>query len=409
MPTNLNDLVEGLDPSVMAQINGSQLLQMQRNATPSSDRGFLIWKDDLPTVAEITAMPRLKGYLSIKVTDNPKIVYGFDLTKFNAAIDPPWTPIGVGNAAITNAMLAGGIQLSKLSIDPANPAIAGFFVRVNGAGNGYEHSEGLLDDGSVTVEKLSVDGGSVLDIIRIKEDGSALEFISPSTFINDLPNRTIVVPKLATLDLNATAIARMLVNEPGVDTVIPRHATAADIAADGIPDGRFLVSSGGRGVFSSSVIPAGARAIIREVYAADTPPNPAMYSTVWDRLLLNLTYDDPYGLVVDLTAGLVRINPGVYRLNGYAVYTGSGAGSGAKARLYDNTAAALITLSNSSKQIDGSSSDALMLKSKDITFAVQTQISIDLKANSNAARFNVLSPALGEAELYTELEILKIG
>lgn len=317
--TLINDVIAGLDTSVMAEVNGSQLMQQVQELTVNLDRGFLFAKDDLPTVAEITANPLWKNYLAIRQIDNPKVIYGFDVTKFNAGTNPPWSSIGLLTGSITNNMLVGGIQLSKLTINPAIPADAGKFVVVNGAGNGYLHQALSLADNSIVLGKFSVAGGSPLYIIRIKEDSTGWEFVSPNDFMQSVGDNVILVSKLHSNGINPTGAGRFPKNPRGEEGFDLGNILAEDISTNGVAVGYQLISNG---------INAQWEPRVNNLYSLfQFHENPGVGAGVppvlndWFDAELNTTIINTTGAVLTTATGVITLLAGTYRIKAkYAGY-----------------------------------------------------------------------------------------
>jgi len=315
MATLVNDVIAGLDTSVMAEVSGAQLMQQVQELVLNDDRAIIFCKDDLPTVAEITAHTAWKRYLAIKSSDNPKVIYGFDLTKFNALTDPPWTPTSLAAGSITNAQLAGGIQLSKLSINPAVPTDAGKFVVVNGSGTGYIHVAFGITDGSITIAKLSIDGGIEGQLIRIKEDLSGYEFIDPDDVASAFSLRAVALTKLDSGGANAGPTAKFAKVAVGSSLFGLGTVVAADISAPAIPDNYVLQSLNQIGVWVPKIATGGYYAVIRHTEIQGTNLGNAPGIDVWFTRTLNDKLDSA-GIITDLgvTPNTFKLAPGTYRV-----------------------------------------------------------------------------------------------
>lgn len=413
--TNLNDLLAGLDPSVMAEISGAQLLQLIQEATPNFDRGLIICKDDLPTVAEITASVRYKKYVCIKDSDNPKVIYGFDVDKFNANTDPPWTAVSSFVGAITNAMLAGGIQLGKLSIDPAVPGDSGKYVVVNGAGTGYVHQAFALVDGSIVIAKLSVSGGIANQFIKIKADSSGWEFISPNDIPALLSDNTIAVSKLNSSGNNANTSALFAKVMPATSSFLLDILRAFDINAVGVPVGYQIVSDGAKGVWAERVTAGGSYFLLCHSEAQNTGAGnaPALSTNAainWFTRVLNLESVDS-SAVVSLNVGtyVFTLQAGTYRISiqvpGYQIDEST-------ARLYNITDAgeqAGVICKNAYGQ--NNAGDHVNILSGEFTIASAKDFRVEqaCKSAGSGNGLGIPNNIFGRSEIYTVVEGWKVA
>lgn len=313
--TLVNDFIAGLDPSVMPAISGAQLLQLVQQARLNLDRGLIITNDDLPTVVELTANPKLKLYLTVKASDNPKVIYGFDLIKFNANTNPPWSPIALVAGSITNSQLAGGIQLNKLNINPAVPGDAGKFVIVNGAGNGYVVQTFNIPDGSLALSKFSVTNGFINAFIKIKADGSAFEFVGIDDIAALLNDGTVEVRTLYTGGTAGTVAIAAIIS-PHDNRFTLQTIKASNLDATGVPLGYVLKSDGANHYIASSPLAAGGSyALIGHEENQGIGYSSVSQNVFFDRKLNTEWIDDDGIVTVDNVNNRFTLLAGKYRVN----------------------------------------------------------------------------------------------
>lgn len=180
MSIDANDLIEGLDTSIMAAVSGSQILQVTRNATPTNSRGFIIVDDATP---DTVATPRYKRYGWLRPSDNPAILRIWNWVTSAWEASATYVP----NLSITGGKIANGtIGKSKL----ANEA-ALYILRMNAAGTLWEAIPFVPDANSIDLsmfKNLSPANGQFL---RTKQDGSGWEIVILEDAINDIANTVV--------------------------------------------------------------------------------------------------------------------------------------------------------------------------------------------------------------------------
>jgi len=167
MAIDINDFLEGLDPSVLSEVSVSQLLQMVRDAEPSGSRGLLIVDDNTP---DVLTYPKFKRYSWFRPSEFNRIQ-----RTWNDNIND-WQAVGPQNNTIgTNQILDGAVTLAKL-YDPGDISEAFWLIRVNASGTGFELWPLTFNNGSISIQALIKGGNNLFP--HIKSDGSAWEFIS---------------------------------------------------------------------------------------------------------------------------------------------------------------------------------------------------------------------------------------
>lgn len=159
MAIDLNDLVEGLDPSGLIQISGAQLLQMVRNAVAADSKFFGIFDESEP---DVVTTPRYARYSWFKPSEiSSPVERRWSGTE--------WIPVSIGDEVITSAMIEdGAITLAKL-YNPGGEALK--LLRVNAGGTGFELWTLENPVKSVTLAMLSSAGGTNNQFIHVNAFG----------------------------------------------------------------------------------------------------------------------------------------------------------------------------------------------------------------------------------------------
>lgn len=187
MAIDLYDFLEGLDPSVLSTISGSQLLQMIRNATPSASRGLIICDNATP---DTTTYPRYKRYKWIKPSENNAITRHWDESVSD------WVEDSVPNDSIdTDKLQDESVTLPKL-YNPNDITKAGFLIRVNAAGTGFELWELQFANNSIDIQAIGL--GTTNEFPHVNAGGTAWEFLSADEIANLFSSGSIDASVLAT-------------------------------------------------------------------------------------------------------------------------------------------------------------------------------------------------------------------
>lgn len=124
---NTNDLIAGLDPTTFASISGAQLLTMVNDATPSSDRGFILVNTDnngvpQPPAANVTTTWQRYIWIRLIPNQNAFGVYAWNPNQtYNMVysdtsgntVNTNWNPIASG---VIPANSIQGYQLSPNTV-----------------------------------------------------------------------------------------------------------------------------------------------------------------------------------------------------------------------------------------------------------------------------------------------------
>lgn len=222
-----NDLKEGLDPSGLLKISGSQLLQMVREATPSDSRGFILFDESTPNVA---THPRYARYTWYK----PSEIASPIPRRWNGT---GWVVTTAGPGSIGTTQLAdNAVTLAKLY----NPSgSVNYLLRVNGAGNGWELWPFSLANGSVTIAKLQATGlPDAYKVLQINAAGTAFELANVSA--RNIANGTLPYNKLVA---GGAETFLKFTSGAWTDTVID---PITDFTNGGIPLNKLAVGTNGQ-------------------------------------------------------------------------------------------------------------------------------------------------------------------
>ncbi len=204
---NVNDLALGFDPTNQTTITGAQLASLITTATPSSDRGFVLFTSDdpygTPNVPNPNTTPEFARYPWIRMQAN---VNAFSVYIWNPAQLNPnnpsqllnWNPIALGiipAGSITNLQLAGGITYDKINSVSISSIINNSTLVLTTT---------TLSGGNITgsfMNGLTLANGSVTNAMLVADTTSG----SPNAAVNtnNIVNQAITLPKLYT---DATAI-----------------------------------------------------------------------------------------------------------------------------------------------------------------------------------------------------------
>ena len=184
-----NELIPGLDASALTQVSGSQLYQMVAAALLTNSRGGLIVDNDEP---DVVANPKFIRYFWVKPSEQKKItrVYNTDTSS--------WESQNLGELSVgTDELKNESVTLEKL-FNPNDVDKAGWFLKVNGSGNGWVIEAFSIADGSITLTKLNKGAGNAGDIVRVALDDSGFEFATLDDLLSDLGPESIPLPAINT-------------------------------------------------------------------------------------------------------------------------------------------------------------------------------------------------------------------
>jgi hypothetical protein len=140
MALNTNPFIEGINPTATFGGYASVLLQLIRQAIPSSTYGMVLFDTTAPDVTGSNAWRKTCVWLNLT---NPNIP---TVNVYKEGTSPGWINVNniIGNGAITTAMIANG---------------------------------------AVTLPKLSTSGGAALQLIRVNATATNFEFVSLASLV----------------------------------------------------------------------------------------------------------------------------------------------------------------------------------------------------------------------------------
>lgn len=147
MALNTNPFVEGIDPTSTFGGYASVLLQLIREAKPSSTYGMILFDTTAPDVTGANAWRKTCVWVNLTLPDFPTV------NVYKEGMSPGWVNV---NDVITN----GAIKTSMIA--NYNPAIP---------------------NTGVTLPKLSPAGGTANQLIRVNAGATAFEFVSLASLV----------------------------------------------------------------------------------------------------------------------------------------------------------------------------------------------------------------------------------
>ena len=152
------------DPTSEATADLATLLNAIVTMLPNSKHGGLIYSPNTPSVAN---NPRYARYIWLDAASSSvrPVIKTYDPT------DGQWKSGLISDLSITNTMLSGGITIDKLSNLVTSQA--GFFVRVNSSGTGYEAVDLSTTLPTVPISALSKTGIGTNYFLKANAAGNA--------------------------------------------------------------------------------------------------------------------------------------------------------------------------------------------------------------------------------------------
>ena len=147
MALNTNPFVEGIDPTSTFGGYASVLLQLIRQAIPSSTYGMVLFDTTAPDVTGSNAWRKTCIWLNLTNPNTPTV------NVYKEGTSPGWVN--------TNVIIADN-SISTSMIKDYNPA---------------------TPNTGVTLPKLSVSGGAALQLIRVNATNTAFEFVSLASLV----------------------------------------------------------------------------------------------------------------------------------------------------------------------------------------------------------------------------------
>ena len=185
MSLNSNTFIEGIDPSATFGGYASVLLQLIRQAIPSSTYGMILFDTTTPDVTGSNAWRKTCIWLDLT---NPNLP---TLNVYKEGGSPGWINVNniIGNNAIVAAMISSNaVTLAKLSTAGGT---ANQLIRVNAVGNAFEFVSlsNLVTAGSIPVGSLVTSGIPATQFRLAGTTGPGTAAWYPSTaIIDNLPD-----------------------------------------------------------------------------------------------------------------------------------------------------------------------------------------------------------------------------
>jgi hypothetical protein len=189
MPLNTNPFIEGIDPTSTFGGYASVLLQLIREAKPSSTYGMILFDTTAPDVTGANAWRKTCIWLDLT---NPNIP---TVNVYREGGSPGWVNVNniIGNGAIVTAMIANL---------------------------------------AVTIAKLSPAGGTANQLIRVNAGATAFEFVSLSSLVT---TGSLNVGSLITLGIPGGQFRLAGTYGPGVATWYTAQNVIDNLASASIP------------------------------------------------------------------------------------------------------------------------------------------------------------------------------
>ena len=154
MALNNNPFVEGIDPTSTFGGYASVLLQLIRQAQPSSTYGMILFDTTPPDVTGANAWRKRSIWVSLATPATPTV------NVYREGGSPGWINVNdvIGSNAITTAMIQNAaVTLAKLSVAGGS---ANQLIRVNAGATGFEFVSlsSLVIAGSINVSSLITTG-----------------------------------------------------------------------------------------------------------------------------------------------------------------------------------------------------------------------------------------------------------
>jgi hypothetical protein len=154
MALNTNPFVEGIDPSATFGGYASVLLQLIRQAQPSSTYGMILFDTTAPDVTGANAWRKRCIWIDLTVPGTPTV------NVYKEGGSPGWANVQsvIPNNTITTAMIQNAaVTLAKLSVSGGT---ANQLIRVNGTATAFEFVSlaSLVTAGSIPVGSLITTG-----------------------------------------------------------------------------------------------------------------------------------------------------------------------------------------------------------------------------------------------------------
>lgn len=255
MPLNTNPFVEGIDPTSTFGGYASVLLQLIRQAQPSSTYGMILFDTTAPDVTGANAWRKRCVWLDLTVPGSPTV------NVYKEGTSPGWVNVNniIGNNAIVTAMIANlAVTIAKLS--PAGGA-ANQLIRVNATATAFEFVSlgSLVTTGSIPVGSLITTGipAGQFRMAAVFGPGIATWYTAQNV-IDALANAAIPTDLLSPAGA-ATSRSQFLTTRTGDPFATWRYFNpAVDLLANSLGGDRIVNTS----IPLTKIIPATADAVL---------------------------------------------------------------------------------------------------------------------------------------------------
>lgn len=240
MALNTNPFVEGIDPSGTFGGYASVLLQLIRQAQPSSTYGMILFDTATPDITGANAWRKRCIWINLTTPGTPTV------NVYKEGASPGWSnvqalipPDTIEAAMIKNA----AVTLAKLS---TSGGTANQLIRVNGTGTAFEFVSlaGLVTSGSINISSLNTTGIPASQMRFAGTIGSGVaNWYLPSQLINALPDGTISTDLIAPAT-SATSRSKFLTTRTGDPFSVWRYFDpAVDLSANTLGGDRLINNS----------------------------------------------------------------------------------------------------------------------------------------------------------------------
>ena len=247
MALNTNPFIEGIDPSGTFGGYASVLLQLIRQAKPSSTYGMILFDTTAPDVTGANAWRKSCIWLDLTTPGTPTV------NVYKEGGSPGWSnvqalipPLTIKNSMISNPDPLDadkGISITKLS--PIG-GTANQLIRINGTATGFQFVSlaALVTSGSINVSSLNTTGIPAGQMRFAGTIGPGVaNWYLPSQLVNALPDGTISTDLIAPATA-ATSNSKFLTTRTGDPFAAWRYFDpAVDLLANTLGGDRLLNNS----------------------------------------------------------------------------------------------------------------------------------------------------------------------
>jgi len=308
LPTN--PFVEGIDPSATFGGYASVLLQLIRQAQPSSTYGMILFDTTAPDVTGANAWRKRCIWIDLTVPGTPTV------NVYKEGGSPGWANVQsvIPNNTITTAMIQNAaVTLAKLSVSGGT---ANQLIRVNGTATAFEFVSlaSLVTAGSIPVGSLVTTGipAGQLRFAGVVGPGVATWY-NAQQIINNLANASIPADLIGPAPA-ATSRSQFLTTRLGDPFASWRYFDPAnDLQANALNGDRLTNNT----VALSKIIPATSDSmLVTQGGVVDWIPLPtsAITTKYVDTVAQTLTQNLPaYGVTLSIAHPLAQM-PTTYRV-----------------------------------------------------------------------------------------------